>query len=48
MLSCGDVGGSDGSVWLAVGVINCRDYRLKRERERVRGRENVRERKNIK
>ena len=31
MLSCGDVGGGARSVWLAVGVISCRDYELKRE-----------------
>ena len=41
VLSCGDVGGSDGSVWLAVGVINCRDYRLERERERESGEERM-------
>ena len=40
VLSCSDVGGGAGFMWLAVGVINCRDYELKRER--VRGRENVR------
>ena len=40
VLSCGDVGGSDRSMWLAVGAINCKDYELKRER--IRGRENVR------
>ena len=33
------MGGGAGFVWLAVGVINCRDYRLKRERERERERE---------
>ena len=33
VLSCGDVGGGARSVWLAVGVISCRDYELKRERE---------------
>ena len=31
VLSCGDVGGGARSVWLVVGVINCRDYELKRE-----------------
>ena len=34
-----------GSVWLAVGVISCKDYGLKRER--VRGRKNVRGEKKI-
>ena len=36
VLSCGDVGGGAGSVWLAVGVISCRDYELKRESQRKR------------
>ena len=31
LLSCGDMGGGVGFVWLAVGVISCRDYELKRE-----------------
>ena len=31
LLSCGDVGGGARSVYLAVGVIICRDYGLKRE-----------------
>ena len=43
VLSCGDVGGSDGFVWLAVGVINCRDYILERERERERESQGKRE-----
>ena len=43
VLSYSDVGGGAGFVWLAVGVINCSDYGLKRERERESG-----ERKNIK
>ena len=33
VLSYDDVGGGAGFVWLAVGVISCRDYELKRERE---------------
>ena len=31
VLSCGDIGGGVGSVWLVVEVISCRDYELKRE-----------------
>ena len=34
VLSCDDVGGGVGFVWLVVGVISCRDFELKRERER--------------
>ena len=41
VLSYDDVGGGAGFVWLAVGVISCRDYGLKRERA-------LGERKNIK
>ena len=32
VLSYGDVGGGAGFVRLAVGIISCRDYGLKRER----------------
>ena len=41
VLSCGDMGGGVGvgSVSLAVGVISCRDYELKRESQGKRERE---------
>ena len=44
LLSCGDVGGGARSVYLAVGVIICRDYGLKRESQGKRdceGREKI-------
>ena len=39
VLSCGDMGGGVGSVWLVVGVISCKDYELKRESQGKRERE---------
>ena len=33
VLSCGDVGGGVGSMWLALGVISCREREREKERE---------------